>query len=292
MQLLRLVSYVWRHPLNADGRLRAIGRILRWQFASRLLAGPIALPFVGDTRLFASRGMTGATGNWYCGLHEAEEMGFLLHYLKPDDLFVDIGANVGSYTVMVAGGVGASVVSIEPIPVTFSTLQANVLLNGLSDRVELHCMGLSNKPGELQFTADGDTVNHVLADAELGKAINITVMPLDDLLAGRVPSAIKIDVEGHERAVLEGALRTLSDQHLEAVVMEINGSGSRYGVSDDELLAIMDGYGFVPYGYDPCARSLKDWNRSSGNAIFLRNRAAADSRVAQAKRFTLVNGSI
>src|ERR1700738_1077325 len=103
MQLLRLLSYVWQHRLNAGGRWRAVGRVVRWQVASRLLAGPFALPFVGDTRLFARRGMTGATGNWYCGLHEVEEMAFMLHFLRPEDLFVDVGATVGSYTGKAAG---------------------------------------------------------------------------------------------------------------------------------------------------------------------------------------------
>jgi hypothetical protein len=98
MQLLRLLAFVWFHPLNARGRLRAMGRVLRWQVSSRLLAGSIALPFVESSQLFARRGMAGATGNWYCGLHEVEEMGFVLHFLREEDMFLDVGANVGSYT--------------------------------------------------------------------------------------------------------------------------------------------------------------------------------------------------
>ena len=292
MQLLRLFSFVWRHRLNAGGRLRALGRVLRWQVASRLLAGPIALPFVDDTRLFVNRGMTGATGNWYCGLHEVEEMGFILQFLQPDDLFMDVGANIGSYSVMVGGGVGADVVAVEPIPTTFSSLLLNVQLNGLEDRVELHCVGLSNERSELRFTPDQDTVNHVMAEDEDGPVIRIPVVSMDELLAGRVPTVIKIDVEGHEHAVLNGGQSTLSDFRVLAVVMEINGSGIRYGVSDDELLALMRGYGFDPHGYDPLARCLRDWDPSSGNAIFLRDRSAVDSRVTHARRYQLVNRTI
>lgn len=292
MQLLRLLYYVWCHRLNAGGRFRAIGRVLRWQVASRLLAGPLAFPFVEDTLLFASHGMTGATGNWYCGLHEAEEMGFILHFLRPDDLFLDVGANIGSYTVMVAGAVGARVISVEPIPATFSNLQRNVLLNGLTDHVEPHCVGLSSERSELRFTQDQDTVNHVMAEGEYSRAIRVPVVSMDELLAGRVPSIIKIDVEGHELAVLKGARSTLSDPGVAAVVMEINGSGARYGVSDAELLAMMRGYGFVPCGYDPFARRLRDWDHSSGNAIFVRDRNMVEARVIQAKRYRLINGMI
>lgn len=85
---------------------------------------------------------------------------------------------------------------------------------------------------------------------------------------------------------------TLSNPGVAAVVMEINGSGVRYGVSDDELLAMMREYGFKPYGYDPFVRRLRDWHPDSGNAIFLRDRSEVDARVAQAKRYRLINGTI
>jgi len=68
--------------LNANGKLAALWRVLCWQIASRLMQGLIALPFVQGTTLFARRGMTGATGNWYCGLHEVHEMAFVLHLLR------------------------------------------------------------------------------------------------------------------------------------------------------------------------------------------------------------------
>jgi len=90
--------------MNRSARFAAIGRVIRWQLASRLMPGPITLPYVNGTYLFATRGMTGATGNWYCGLHEYEDMSFVLHTLKPGDLFVDVGANIGSYSILAAGG--------------------------------------------------------------------------------------------------------------------------------------------------------------------------------------------
>jgi FkbM family methyltransferase len=292
MQLLWLLSYVLRHPLNAGGRSQAIGRLLRWQISSRLLAGPIALDFVEDTRLFASRGMTGATGNWYCGLHELEEMAFVLHFLRPTDLFLDVGANIGSYTVMVAGGIGARVISIEPIPAAFSNLQRNLLLNTLNDRVEPHCIALSSGRSDLRFTSDQDTVNHVMVEGEVGRSIHVPSVSMDELLDGRVPALIKIDVEGHEHAVLKGAGRTLSEPRVAAVVMEVNGSGTRYGVSDNDLLATMREYRFLPYAYDPFQRKLRDWDSAARNAIFVRDRDEVDSRVPNAKRYRLVNGTI
>ena len=292
MALTDVLAFVWNHPLNAGNKVAALGRVARWQAASRLLSGPIALPFVEGTSLFASRGMTGATGNWYCGLHEAPDMGFLLHLLRPGDHFLDAGANVGSYTVLAAGAVGARVTSIEPIPATFSHLQRNIALNRLDGAVHAWQGGLSDMPGTLRFTEGLDTVNHVLADGETAASIDVPVRTVDDLVGTDVPVLIKIDVEGHERAVLRGAARTLADARLLAVVMETNGSGARYGVGDEELIALMDSHGFRAHTYDPFGRRLLDAEKSAGNTVFIRSAAAVAGRLRTSKRYRLINGVI
>lgn len=289
----KLIRYVWNHPLNVrGGRAAALGRVFRWQIASRLMPGPIGLPYVDGTFLFATRGMTGATGNWYCGLHEASEMAFVLHLLRPNELFLDVGANVGSYTVLAAGAAKARVIAVEPIPSSFDALRRNVALNALDDRVTCNRLGLSDTHGTLRFTSTLDTVNHVLSDGEDAPSVDVPVTRMNDLVGDEVPTLIKIDVEGHEHAVLRGGGRTLDDPRLLAVIMETNGSGARYGVSDEELHAQMHGHGFAPAGYDPFARSLVDAGRSNGNTVFVRDRRVVEERVKTAATFQLVNGEI
>ena len=138
LRLLQLLRFIVSQPLNSDARLAALSRFFRWQLASRLIKQPISLPFINDTVLLAQSGMTGATLNWYCGLHEPIEMAFALHVLRPGDLFVDVGANVGSYSILAGGAVKADVISVEPIPSTFQWLQRNIRLNDLN-QIEAHC---------------------------------------------------------------------------------------------------------------------------------------------------------
>jgi FkbM family methyltransferase len=292
MGLRQLATFVWKHPLNTNGRVAALGRVVRWQLASRLVAGPIALPFVEGTSLFATRGMTGATGNWYCGLHEVRDMAFVLHLLRPNEHFLDVGANVGSYTVLAGGAVGARVTAVEPIPETFAHLARNIALNGLSSRVNACQCGLSDASGILRFTRDLGTVNHVLVVGEDLPAIEVPVRTLDDLVGPDAPVLMKVDVEGHERAVVMGGLSTLEDPTLLAVVMETNGSGSRYGVRDADLVSLMHGHGFLPYGYDPFRRSLVDVAEADGNTVFVRDRATVEARLRGSKRYRLINGTI
>jgi FkbM family methyltransferase len=283
--LTRLLSFIWSHPLNKHGRFAAFGRLLRWQIASRLLAGPIALPFVNGTYLFASRGMTGATGNYYCGLHEYEDMSFALHFLQRNDLFVDVGANIGSYAILAAGGGGAQVIALEPIPETFESLARNVMLNGLEKKIRILNIGAGSRSDELLFSASQDTVNHVLAKGEA--AIDIVTVPvrsLDEVLLGCIPNLIKIDVEGFETEVISGATKTLSDPRVLAVIMELNGSGNRYGLNEDELHLRMLAFGFETYSYSPEERKLKSMKNKRnyfGNTLYLRSIDEIRSRISE-----------
>ncbi len=298
MSLLALCSYVTGHPLNKGGRLRALGRVLRWQLASRLGTGAVALPFVNDTRLLATSGMTGATGNWYCGLHEHDDMGFALHFLRAADCFFDIGANVGSYTVLAAGGAGARVVAVEPIASTFQALRANVRLNDLDDRVTLLNVGLGAEAGKALFTSDLDSMNRALASGDpVGSVVEVAVLTLDGMAAAGVPTFIKIDVEGFETSVLAGGTTTLRSELLRCVLMETNGSGRRYGVADEAIHAQMRDFGFAPVRYDVLARSITalpvdSWNRGGGNTLYVRDLEECRQRVGKAAKFRLVNREI
>lgn len=292
--LFHSLVFLLRHPLSRGRRGAALVRWLRWQLGSRLVPGGVVVPFVDEALLLVHPGMTGATGNVYLGLHEFPDMSFLLHLLREDDLFVDIGANVGSYTVLAAQVRRARGVSIEPVPATFRQLRANLLVNDIVSRVEALNLGVGSESGVLNFTSGLDTVNHVLSRGEsCSDCIAVPVQTLDSLLAGRSPILMKIDVEGFETCVIEGAQNTLGSASLLAVIMELNGSGNRYGFDEAALHQRMCGFGFAPYAYDPFSRvlvSLQGGISRTGNTIYLRE----PERVQDLLRFSpafSVNGA-
>ncbi|MBI1284717.1 MAG: FkbM family methyltransferase [Thiobacillus sp.] len=292
MSLLDTYRFIASHPLTRDRKLDAIGRWLRWQVGSRLLGWPVAVSFVGDTRLLVKPGMTGATGNIYCGLHEFEDMGFVLHFLRPGDLFVDVGANVGSYTVL-ACATGASAISFEPVPATFDALLDNLHLNRLEALVEPRNQAVGRSHGELEMIADQDTTNQALrsGDRYAGKTLRVPLHTLDDALQGRMPKLIKIDVEGFETEVLAGAEATLGNPDLRAVIMELNGSGARYGFDEGSLHRHMQTLGFRPCRYDPVTRSVTDLNgqkSASGNTLYLRDPQATQADVSRSPTYRIL----
>src|SRR5690606_34268091 len=119
--------------------------------------------WIEGTQLLVRRRMTGATGNIYFGLHEFSEMAFLLHLLRKGDWFADVGANVGSYSVLAAGVCGAHVVAFEPDPGAFADLSANIEVNALAGKVDARQLAVGAAAGEIAFSVGLDTMNHILA---------------------------------------------------------------------------------------------------------------------------------
>jgi FkbM family methyltransferase len=293
---LGTLRFLRDHPLTADQPARALWRYLRWQVGSRVLPGPVVVDFVNDARLLVRPGMTGATGNVYAGLHEFDDMAFLLHALRPNDSFVDIGANVGSYTVLAAKAVGARVLAFEPVPETYAALTDNIQLNHVEARVEARQVCVGRTASHVRLTTRLDCMNHVLPDdgAALESSVSVPQVRLDDALAGAAPYLIKLDVEGYELEALGGAAATLADKRLCALIMEVNESGRRYGRSDQELIARVTEHGFERVLYAPFARELRAYEGevTGGNAIFVRDRADVSARVKSAQSFRVLGRHI
>lgn len=243
-----------------------------------------------------SQGETGLTGNIYNGLHEFPEMGFLLHFLQAGDHFVDIGANAGSYSVLAGRAIGAKTLAFEPLPSTYLRFTENIRLNHLEAVVQCRNVGLAAEPGVTRFTSSSDTMNHVVSASDVDVPfVEVSVSTLDAELAGVVPILMKIDVEGFEWPVLQGGLRTLAQQDLRAVIMELNGSGDRYGYDETEILRLMQGEGFTGCHYDPFARVLTvldGKNQLGGNTIFVREPDDIRARLKAARAFSLFGETI
>ena len=285
----RFFKFLLSHPLTSECKMQTLARFLRWQVSSRIALGSVAVRYVDETRLLVKPGMTGATMNVYAGLDEFEDMAFVLHILRSDDLFVDVGANIGSYTVLSGGAVGAKCISIEPIPGTFSHLMDNINLNCLVNKVTAMNIGVGRKNGCLSFTAGLDTVNHVATEANpVGEIVSVPVRILDDVLRDANPLLIKIDVEGYETNVIEGASRVLSNPSLLSVLLELNGSGHRYGFDEGQLHKVMLDYGFGTFRYLPFGRALvplNGKNQESGNTLYLRNLDKINERIVSSRRY-------
>jgi FkbM family methyltransferase len=218
-------------------------------------------------------------------------MGFLLHVLREGDLFVDVGANAGAYTILACAGVGARGYAFEPVAAAYERLVENVRINHVEGRVTCVNKGVGAIEGRMDFTSGRDSVNHVLASGERPADVtSADVCTLDGALKGEAPAMMKIDVEGFEWSVLEGAREALTSPRLHSVLLELNGSGRRYGFDEARIPDLMESVGFGACSYDPMSRSLTAVDpaaSATGNVLFVRDAERVRNLVQHAPRIRL-----
>jgi FkbM family methyltransferase len=209
--------------------------------------------------------MTGATANIYCGLHEYVDMSFVLDTLKPGELFLDVGANVGCYTVLASKVCGAKTIAVEPDLEAGRALRRNIAINEIANCVEVVQAALGAKEGSVMFTVGQDTMNRV-ASPENDNVREVPITTLDQILKRQVPAIMKIDVEGYEAEVLKGGTNTLMEPNLRAIIIEC---------LDDEVHSLLSQAGFVRAFYEPTEKNFVPLPKSaSHNYLMVRGGSA------------------
>jgi FkbM family methyltransferase len=228
--------------------------------------------------------MTGATGNIYVGLHEFADMMLPLHFLREGDLFLDIGANVGSYTVLASGVCRARTWAFEPDPGTLRRLQRNIVVNSLDTLVTAYECALGAEQGEVLFTAGLDSQNRV-ADANEKNVRMVRLERLDTVIADSRPIMIKIDVEGAEEGVLQGAKALLANPCLKVIELETVTAESADMLNRNQ---------FERAYYDPFCHSLHrdPISLKSSNSLFVRDWSFVATRLARAKKVEILGRRI
>lgn len=125
----------------------------------------------------------------------------LLDAVDPGTVVYDVGANVGFYTCLLAT-TAATVHAFEPNPHALADLRRNVSLNGLHN-VVIHDCAVSDGPGRAYLSGRGSP-SGLGAISTRPTGLIVETVALDDLDATPAPDVVKIDVEGHETAVLRG----------------------------------------------------------------------------------------
>jgi FkbM family methyltransferase len=175
-----------------------------------LRAGPVDVRYQGASFRFYHQASATERGALFNPDYNLEELDFLRACTPVGGVFVDVGANVGTYALALARRVGASgkVIAIEPHPITHARLAFNRAASG-TPQVTLVAAAAGSSDGELMIETDGDNLgaSHIVSGQLSGKAIKVPSLRLQRILgdAGAAHvDALKIDVEGYEDRVLTG----------------------------------------------------------------------------------------
>jgi len=175
-----------------------------------LRAGPVDVPYQGASFRFYHQASATERGALFNPDYNLEELDFLRARTPIGGVFVDVGANVGTYAMVLARHVGANgkVIAVEPHPVTHARLAFNRAASGFS-WVALVAAAAGPSDGELMIETDGDNLgaSHIVSGERPGNAIRVPSLRLQRILEDAGVShvdALKIDVEGYEDRVLTG----------------------------------------------------------------------------------------
>jgi FkbM family methyltransferase len=223
------------------------------------------LPLAGGQTIVAPR--TGSCALiYYQGLSEPETHDFVSGFLKPGMVFFDIGAHIGEYTLLASRAVEpkGQVHAFEPGSEMFSLLTRTLAQNGVQNAVTNPC-AIANANGQTSFAVREELSCSSMGDAQspgrqrILRTDVVPVQTLDRYCAeqGVHPDLIKVDVEGAEALVLEGAEELLAlppDRAPVWIVEYSEETFARFGLTANDLSASLTAAGYFLYRLCPDSR--------------------------------------
>lgn len=189
--------------------------------------------------------------------YEENELRTVRGLIEPQDLCIDVGANLGIYAVLMGHAVpDGEVLAFEPLPLNRAILSFNVTLNQV-DNVDIRSEALSNREGtaEMSVPEDGGYASLRPTDRKaLDGTREVPTTRLDDALGdaqGRV-GVLKIDVEGAEALVLEGASSLLDDpdRRPRGILVEMSDANqAAFDTSPTSIARHLEGFGYSAHSF-------------------------------------------
>jgi FkbM family methyltransferase len=233
------------------GLKRGAFRPMLSRLLNLLRSGPLDVRYQGASFRLYHQGSATERGALLNPDYNLDELTFLRGHVRASGVFVDVGANVGTYALAMARDVGADgkVVAIEPHPVTHARLAFNHAASGFR-QVKLVQAAAGGEDGELLIETDGDNLgaSHIVSGNASGKAIRVPSLRLQRILeeadVTRV-DALKIDVEGYEDRVLTPFFRQAPETLWPKAVVIEHLSSDEW---QDDCIAGMVSRGYVISG--------------------------------------------
>jgi FkbM family methyltransferase len=161
--------------------------------------------------------------------------------LREGDLFLDVGANIGGYSIW-AGELGARVIALEPAADTFRLLTENAALNSYPITTIQAAVGAAN--GTATFTSGHDALNRF----DPSGTIKTKVVTVDSLIGDNLVAGMKVDVEGFEIEVLRGCENALREQRIKLIQLEWNQECLRsLGIDREPVADLLAKHGYALY---------------------------------------------
>ena len=259
-----LITYVWRLPANAGQRPRAVLRTIGFQVQGRVLGRRTVTRLGERSKVLVDMRRATSLKALYGNPPDMPEMLAWRGALRDGGVFIDVGANVGIYTIW-AVELGAEVIALEPADDTFALLQENIALNGY--QVTMVQAAAGDHCGTARFSAGMDSVNSL----DPAGPVEAQLVTVDSLIGDRHVTGMKVDVEGFEIDVLRGCARALAERRIGLIQLEWNEtSWLAVGTDRRPVADLLAGYGYELYRPDLAGRLVPVTDPGFGADVFAR----------------------
>lgn len=235
-RLKETIRLALEDPANATEKSKTRARILRFHLASALFHKPTAFPVGKRARILVDPKFPSTLKAVTSRTPDRANMLAWGTILSPGDVFIDVGANAGVYSI-VAADMGARVVSVEPFPECRTALVASQALNDFKFDVVAAALAndalIQEKGRMMTFSDDQGPQNHLLLRDD-SRGVQVRVMTLDEVIDDKVGptevvAGLKVDVEGAELLVLQGGERAISRGRIKWIQLEYNNLATANG---------------------------------------------------------------
>jgi FkbM family methyltransferase len=198
------------------------------------------------------------SGEWEGAIHQA-----VRRFVREGDVVLDVGGHVGYSTLHFADWVGSKgrVFVFEPLEENAARIQENVALNGFGDRVEIVSVAVSDRGGEVEFSASSPLNAGMGAIAPNRGGFRVPTVGLDDWLDERGLNRIalvKLDIEGAEALAIRGLARSFTAKRIQSLLLEIHPESlPTFGSSAQDVLDRLSAAGFRLAYWDNIGRFVE-----------------------------------
>ncbi|OGJ15965.1 MAG: hypothetical protein A2632_01290 [Candidatus Pacebacteria bacterium RIFCSPHIGHO2_01_FULL_46_16] len=245
MNIFSQFSTLLNHPNNRGSELQTLIRIITWKINQLLFKLPKIVKLTDSCRIICYPNSSYASFIVYARFPEYYEMSFIQSVVKKKWTFFDVGANIGAISLLAASQMSTGkVYAFEPTPMLISKFNQNVLLNKFENKITLVVSAVANKVGVIEFTCESESeVNHITGNSgSRSKSTLVPTVTLDAFANKKKISHIdflKIDVEGAELLVFQGAKKLLEEGRIGIILFELNKNCKTFGYQFQDIFKLL-----------------------------------------------------
>ena len=259
----KIIRYIWFHPNNRQKQFLSLSKFFGWQLYKRITHRHLDIQLLQNVKLRCYPDSQSASAAIYCGIYDYDEMNFLLRYLREEDSFLDIGANIGIYTLLAASKIkSGTIYSFEALPTNYQRLEENIKLNNLT-QVKPFSMAIADSVGSVTISNNtkSDSTAFITTNTTdtTAESLQISSSTLENLLQNENLNHLtlaKMDIEGAEILALKGATSLLKQQRPHVWILELL-NGVNHGYRKQDIAKLLQDYGYGLYHYNADTNQLQ-----------------------------------